>query len=107
MVSPITIPCSLAFPTTLNVSAASGMTPRKTLSSQSQISRLAFGGWRHLWVETDASVQRARVGVVRVDGGLVRARSGAHEQVRARVGTPKEERTREGDVEEPHHFWCP
>ena len=43
MVSPITIPCSLAFPTTLNVSVASGMTPRKTLSSQSQISRVAFG----------------------------------------------------------------
>jgi hypothetical protein len=34
----------LAFPTTVYVSAASGMTPRKTLSSQSQISRVAFAG---------------------------------------------------------------
>jgi hypothetical protein len=44
VVSPMTRPTSFALPITLNVARASGITPRKTASSQSHTSRVAFGG---------------------------------------------------------------
>ena len=68
MVSPITRPCSLALPMTLNVRAASGITPRNTLSSQSHTSRVAFGACSVAGYTPSDPYRVAGVGVVRQHG---------------------------------------